>query len=150
MCDVAVGHGEAAPDFTIEKFGGGTIALSEARARGKVVMLDFWATWCGPCVEELPSLTKVAKEYEKQGLVFIAANHDGDDDQKVSVALFLERMPDLAPYVGFADDPLAAKFNVQALPTLVFIGKDGKLIESHRGALSERQLRSRIEDVLGE
>ncbi|MBX5482042.1 MAG: TlpA family protein disulfide reductase [Myxococcaceae bacterium] len=141
-------NGAISRNFVLDKFGGGTISLAEARAKGKVVMVDFWATWCGPCVEELPSLVKLAKEYESKGVVFVAANHDGDPDAKVAVALFLEKMPDLARYTGFADDEMARAFDVQALPSLYFLGQDGTVLEAHRGALSERQLRSRIEDVL--
>lgn len=140
--------GQLAPDFVIDRFGGGKISLAEERARGKVVMVDFWATWCGPCVDELPWLVKLAKEYEPRGLVFIAANHEGDEDAKIAVALFLERLPELRRFTGFADDALMRAFGVQALPSLYFIGKDGTIIEGHRGALTERQLRKRIEKVL--
>ncbi len=64
-----VGKGALAPSFTLERYGGGRISLDELR--GKVVLLNFWATWCPPCVEEMPSLLKVAREYESQGFVLI-------------------------------------------------------------------------------
>ncbi|HVG58695.1 MAG TPA: redoxin domain-containing protein, partial [Hyalangium sp.] len=64
-----VPDGAAPPSFQMERYGGGKLALSDLR--GKVVMLDFWATWCPPCQEEMPSLVKLAKEYESQGLVFV-------------------------------------------------------------------------------
>src|SRR5260370_19367839 len=57
-----VGKGALAPSFTLERYGGGRISLDELR--GKVVLLNFWATWCPPCVEEMPSLLKVARSEE--------------------------------------------------------------------------------------
>ncbi|HZH04648.1 MAG TPA: TlpA disulfide reductase family protein, partial [Myxococcaceae bacterium] len=67
-------RGSAAPPFSAARHGGG--ALSSDVLRGRVVMLDFWATWCPPCVEEMPSLLKLAREYEGRGLTLVAANRD--------------------------------------------------------------------------
>lgn len=144
---VPVEDGQTAPAFEMDKLGGGKVSLSELH--GKVVMLDFWATWCHPCTEEIPHLVKLAKEYEGRGLTFVAANRDDPPDQKVQVALWVDKeLPPLAPYVGFAPDEMAEGYKVEALPTLYFIDKEGKILEAHRGALSERQLRARIEEVL--
>src|SRR5215831_19715677 len=61
--------GDAAPAFKLSRYGGGTVSLEELR--GKVVMLDFWATWCVPCAVEMPTLTRLAREYEPRGFVFL-------------------------------------------------------------------------------
>lgn len=145
-----VGRGMPAPAFKIDKLGGGTIDLESYR--GKVVMLDFWATWCPPCIEEMPILVKLAKEYEGKGLAFIAASRDDPPESaKVEVALYVDRrVPDLRPYVGFAFGDEAARYGVEALPTLYFIGRDGKVFSANRGALNEAQLRAQIEAALGE
>lgn len=143
-------RGTRAPPFKIDKLGGGTIELEAYR--GKVVMLDFWATWCPPCIEELPVLVKLAKEYEGRGLAFIAASRDEPaSSAKVQVALFVDRRaPDLRPYVGFALGDVGARYGVEALPTLYFIDRHGNVLTANRGALSEEQIREQIEAALAE
>ena len=83
-----VDGGSSAPTFEIDKLGGGKIALADLK--GKVVMLDFWATWCPPCREEIPSLVKLTKEYESKGLTFVAASRDDPPDEKVRARRFKE------------------------------------------------------------
>lgn len=140
--------GTAAPDFKMKTYNGGTVSLSDLR--GKVVMLDFWATWCPPCQEEMPSLIKLAKEYEGKGLVFVAASRDDMPDAPLFVAEYVKsRMPELAPYVTYAPDEMAVAFQVNALPTLYFLDKEGKVVDAQRGMLSEDALRRRVERALG-
>jgi thiol-disulfide isomerase/thioredoxin len=142
-----VPDGAAPPSFQMERYGGGKLALSDLR--GKVVMLDFWATWCPPCQEEMPSLLKLAKEYESQGLVFVAASRDDDDVKEEVVTQFIDRyLPDLAPYVVYADDEVAMAFKVEALPTLYFLDREGKVTDAVRGMMSEPAIRRRIENAL--
>ena len=142
-----VPDGAAPPSFVMERYGGGKLALSDLR--GKVVMLDFWATWCPPCQEEMPSLVKLAKEYEGQGLAFVAASRDDDDVKEELVRQFLGRnLPELEPYVVFANDEVAMAFRVEALPTLYFLDREGKVIDAVRGMMSESAIRRRIENAL--
>ncbi|WP_224245451.1 TlpA family protein disulfide reductase [Hyalangium gracile] len=142
-----VPDGASAPSFQMERYGGGKLALSDLR--GKVVMLDFWATWCPPCQEEMPSLVRLAKEYESQGLVFVAASRDDDDVKEELVDQFVKRnLPDLAPYVVYANDEMARAFQVEALPTLYFLDRDGKVTDAVRGMMSEASIRRRIENAL--
>ncbi|WP_398577196.1 redoxin domain-containing protein [Stigmatella hybrida] len=137
----------AAPEFTMERYEGGSMALEDLR--GKVVMLDFWATWCGPCQEEMPSLVKLAKEYEGQGLAFVAASRDDADVAPRVVADFVKRrLPDLGPYVVYAGDDIARAYRVEALPTLYFLDREGKVTDAVRGAMSEAAIRQRIERAL--
>ncbi|KFE59825.1 TlpA family protein disulfide reductase [Hyalangium minutum] len=136
------------PSFVMERYGGGKLAMSDLR--GKVVMLDFWATWCPPCQEEMPSLVKLAKEFEPQGLAFVAASRDDDDVKEELVRQFLGRMPELEPYVVYANDEVAMAFRIEALPTLYFLNREGKVIDAVRGMMSEPQLRRRIEKALKE
>jgi thiol-disulfide isomerase/thioredoxin len=141
--------GAAAPDFKMKTYNGGTVSLSDLR--GKVVMLDFWATWCPPCLEEMPHLIKLAKEYEGKGLVFVAASRDDMPDAPLFVEEYVKsRMPELAPYVVYAPDEMAAAFKVNALPTLYFLDKEGRVTDAQRGMLSEDALRQRVKRALGE
>jgi len=141
--------GSAAPSFRLARYEGGTLALDELR--GKVVMLDFWATWCPPCVAELPSLSKLAKEFEAKGLVLVAAHRDEGSAARADVGRFVaKRAPELAQNIVFANDATAAKYRIDAIPTLYFIGRDGKVIDSYSGYASESVLRSRIERALAQ
>jgi len=142
-----VPDGAAAPGFELQRHGGGVLKLEEFR--GQVVMLDFWATWCPPCREEMPALVKLAKEYESQGLVFLAASRDDGDMAPQLVDGFIRRhLPELKPYVVYANDDMARAFQVSALPTLYFLDREGKVMDAQRGALSEDALRRRIERAL--
>jgi thiol-disulfide isomerase/thioredoxin len=140
-------EGVSAPSFKLERYLGGSLALEDLR--GRVVMLDFWATWCPPCVAEMPSLVKLAREYEPKGLAFVAANRDEGDTARLQVKRFLTKhAPDLAPDIVFADDVTASRYQVRSLPMLYFIDRDGKVLGSYAGLASESALRKQIEQAL--
>jgi len=140
-------RGTIAPAFTLERYGGGRVSLDQLR--GKVVLLNFWATWCPPCVEEMPTMVKVAHEYEPQGLVLLAANRDEEQRAKAAVGIFVaNRIPELASHVVFADASTSASYRVVMLPTSYLIGRDGKVLDSYAGYLAEPMLRKKIEQVL--
>ena len=140
--------GSAAPPFKLERYGGGSIALADLR--GKLVMLDFWATWCPPCVAEMLVLVKLAREYESKGLVFVAASRDEGSDAPAEVGIFIsQRAPELAKSAAFADDAMATKYEVDSLPMLYMIGRDGRILQAHSGYASESMLRRSIEAALG-
>jgi thiol-disulfide isomerase/thioredoxin len=139
--------GTTAPSIPMQTYDGKKMSLADLR--GKVVMLDFWATWCPPCQAEMPHLIKLAKEYEPKGLVFVAASRDEMPDAPLYVEEFvISRMPDLAPYVVYAPDEMAAAFQITALPTLYFLDREGRVVDAQRGAMSEDALRRRIERAL--
>jgi hypothetical protein len=97
----------------------------------------------------MPSLVKLAKEYESQGLVFVAASRDDDDVKEELVDQFVKRhLPELGPYVVYANDEVARAFQIEALPTLYFLDRQGKVTDAVRGMMSEASIRRRIEAAL--
>ncbi len=139
--------GREAPAVGFQRFGGGTVSL--ASMRGKVVLVDFWGTFCGPCVDEMPVLVRLAQEYGPRGVAFVAPSLDDPDRAVVEVGVFIDRqVPALAPYAAFGNDASANAFGVRALPTMVVIDRSGKVIATYIGSASEREWRSRIESAL--
>lgn len=139
--------GQPAPQFELTLFTGGQI--SSEQLKGKVVMLDFWATWCPPCIEEMPWLVKVAKEYESRGVAFVAVSHDDGDTAVEDVTRFIARdVPDLKPYVAYGDPATGARFKVRALPTIFILDKKGQITGSQTGQVSERKVRAWLDEAL--
>jgi len=140
--------GDAAPTFKLSRYGGGTVSLEDLR--GKVILLNFWATWCVPCAVEMPALTQLAREYESKGIVFLAANQDERESAQEQVGLFVAQIaPNLGRSVVFADEPTTINYGVDELPTTFFIGRDGRILESYVGYASESLVRQKIERALG-
>ena len=137
--------GQAAPDFSAPSIGGDTLSLSDYR--GKVVMLDFWASWCGPCAQSLPALDALRDEFAGQDFQVLAVNVD----RKAKAArTFLRLRP-----VGYPSvlDPKAAipgRFGVETMPTSFLIDRDGVVRHVHRGfrKADVDGLRQRIQSLL--
>ena len=138
--------GSEAPAFDFEKHGGGRVTSAELR--GQVVLLDFWATYCPPCREEMPWLVELGNELDGKGVKFVAVSHDDPDDRAAVVPAYSKKVPGLEKYVAYGDPFTAGKFKVDALPTLYVIGKDGKVVASVRGATSEWRVRRWIKKAL--
>lgn len=138
-------EGADAPDFELVHHQGGRVKLSDFK--GKVVILDFWATWCPPCVEEMPWLVSMAAYFESGGVVFLAANHDEPADRQEALEKFLRGIPPLAAHVVYSDPAVARRYGVVALPTLYIIGRNGKIVARARGAVSPDKVRSWIAEA---
>jgi thiol-disulfide isomerase/thioredoxin len=98
--------------------------------KGKVVYIDFWASWCGPCKESFPWLNKIHQKYKDQGLVVVGINVD---KEKSKADEFLKEHPAQFPIFFNADGSLAKKFGVKGMPYSVIIDKKGQVIHSHIG-----------------
>jgi thiol-disulfide isomerase/thioredoxin len=139
-----VSRGQAAPDFTLPRADGtpGTIAL--AAQRGHVVVLDFWATWCPPCLAMLPTMHDLYAEWGPRGVSFVGVNSDGGIDPQKLRDFVIERS---VPYPIVIDEgDVQGLYKVRALPELVVIGKDGAIRRTFVGFTSK----SSIADVLAE
>lgn len=124
--------GKAAPAFTVKGLDGATYSLESLK--GKPVLLDFWATWCGPCRQSMPVLEKLHLAYKDQGLVVLAVN-TGED--RATVAEFLKKSP--VPYASAlsGDSGIMQAYEVSAFPTFVMIGRDGKVVAHEVGYAGE-------------
>jgi len=111
-----------APDFTLRTLDGQEIILS--KLRGKVVLLDFWATWCGPCKESIPHLVQIYKTYQQKGLEVIGMNVDRGDVN--GVHRFVKSM-DIPYPVIITPDEVGRNYGVAGIPTTILIDKQGKI-----------------------
>lgn len=118
--------GQAAPPLSIEQWlqPPGPVAADWGAWRGKVVVVEFWATWCGPCVAAIPHLNDLAKKFEGRPVVFVSLT----DEEEAPVAKFLQRKP-LAGWVGLdSDRSVFDAYGVRGIPHTVLVGPDGTLI----------------------
>lgn len=140
------GAGEVAPDVTLSLLDGSEVRLADLR--GKVVVVDFWATWCPPCIESMPGLDRLARERADDGLVALAVNRD-DGAAAGLVRSFLDEHRLGSLRVALDGDAAAARaFRVQALPTLFVLDRDGVIVTSHVGGTSYGELRELIAPLL--
>jgi thiol-disulfide isomerase/thioredoxin len=140
--------GKDAPDVSLEMVAnvptGGT-NVSMADLRGHTVLLDFWATWCGPCQKEGPVVERIAHRYSDQGLSVIGVN---TSDQAGNAAPYV-KMHHLTYPIAYDDGQrVAAAFGVDGLPTLVVISKEGKVVAVRTGETSESDLDALIKRAL--
>jgi peroxiredoxin len=121
--------GNAAPDFTVTDIDGKKLTLSDYK--GKVVLLDFWATWCSPCRAEIPHFVEMQEKYGPHGFQVIGISMD--DDAKPVKAFYQEYKMNYPVAVG--DDKLAESFGgVLGLPVNFVIDRDGRIVGKYLGA----------------
>jgi peroxiredoxin len=116
--------------------------------RGKVVLVDFWATWCGPCVGELPNIRKLYGTYHDKGFEVLAVSVDQDE---AALAKFLdkEKLPWVCLRDPDGDDSLATRFGIMSIPQAILVGRDGRVLSiGARGTELERLLKKHIADKI--
>ncbi|MFO1408426.1 MAG: TlpA disulfide reductase family protein [Steroidobacteraceae bacterium] len=120
--------GAATPDFTLPARSGGTLSLDSLK--GQVVMVNFWATWCGPCRQEMPLLEQIQQKYEPLGFTVVGINVEPDS---AAAQTWLKGVGVTFPILFDRENTVAASFGVEGMPSTVFIDRNGTVRYVHRG-----------------
>lgn len=131
--------GQEAADFTLNDLDGKAVSLKSLR--GKVVLIDFWATWCGPCRVEMPRLETLHKEMKSKGLVVLGVNQR---EEATRARAYIERSGYTFPILLDKDGKASDAYQVSAIPTLLIIDKAGKISSHFVGLREESALREAI------
>lgn len=139
----------AAPDFALPTLDGGTFRLSEQR--GKVVVLNFWASWCAPCREEAPALERMWREYSARypdRIVFFGVSHaDAPSDSQGFIDRYAITYPNAADTRGEVTGRL---YRITGVPETFVIDADGQVVRFFFAAVTEAQLRPVLDGLLTE
>ncbi|MBI5074094.1 MAG: TlpA family protein disulfide reductase [Nitrospirae bacterium] len=137
----------AAPDFTLKDLAGRNISLSDYK--GKVVLLEFWATWCPPCKASVPALVELNKKYGQKNFMLIGVSIDTDSDASEKIRQFAASH-NINYTVLLADEATPKTYNITSIPTTVLIGKDGNIVDIYKGYSEEldNKLSAHIEKLL--
>lgn len=141
--DAAPVTGSAAPDFTLTNIHNKKVTLS--KLKGQPVLINFWATWCGPCRIEMPAIEAAYQQHKDEGFVVLAVDAD-------------EPLKDVAEFVGdlgltfeiLMDPGLTVndRYRVRAYPTSYFVGRDGTIVALQIGTMTESQLEENLAKIL--
>lgn len=124
--------GQKAPAFSLTTLDGKPVSL--ASLKGKVVLLDFWASWCGPCRKSMPHMEQTWQKYQAKGLVIIGVNVDKEPEK--AKAFLAKLAQNVTPSYPLAMDPTAkvlGAYQVMSMPTAFLIGKDGVVLQKFVG-----------------
>jgi len=145
-------NGAAAPDFTVRDDKDNPVKLSAYR--GKVVVLDFWATWCGPCQESLPGTNKIAKQYSGKGVVFLGVNvwdKKTDFHNWLPSHKSLDSIRFAIDTRGQGEDVATKLYHVSGIPTQYIVDRKGHIVASTVGySEDEAELKAGIKTALGQ
>jgi peroxiredoxin len=136
-----------APDFTLKSRSGENVKLSEYR--GDVVMINFWASWCAPCRQEMPLLEEMYKKYSDLGFVLLGVNVEEDSAKANDL---LREVAVTFPVLFDNTNEVTKLYNVVAMPSTVLVDRDGKMRYLHRGYLPgyENEYVKQIKELIRE
>ncbi len=138
-------NGKEAPDFVLKDLDGKQVRLSDFR--GKAVLLNFWATWCGPCKVEMPWFVDFQKEYGPQGLQIVGVALD--DSGRDEIQKFAKDMGVNYTVLQGQDD-VGDAYGAVGLPTTFYIDRNGKIVDSASGLVSRSEIEDNIKKALAE
>jgi thiol-disulfide isomerase/thioredoxin len=140
--------GKNAPDFKLPLLGGGEVELSKLKGKN-LVLLDFWATWCGPCRQVMPALLEISNEYKDKGVRYLAVNLREDSD-KISSYLKSAKLDIEVPLDKTGK--IANLYHVRGIPTMAIVDKKGIVREVHVGASPnlKAELKTALDKILAE
>ena len=149
---ISEGQRKPAPNFILTNAKGNTINLSTYK--GKVVLLDFWATWCGGCKTEIPWYMEFDAKYRNRGLAVIGVSMDEDGWKSVKPFLALDKDPETGGHtamkypVVIGSDSLAKQYNLTSMPMTLLIDRGGRIAVSHTGLVEKDDWENKIQSLL--
>ncbi len=140
--DVGVRIGNLAPDFALKDLEGSTVRLSDLR--GKPVLVNFWATWCPPCREEMPTLEKAYQKYRQEGVEFLGIDMREDAE---TVRKFVQQNRYSWTFLLDSDGRVASSYRAVSIPTSFFLDRDGIVRDMHLGAITPSLLEAKLDKI---
>jgi thiol-disulfide isomerase/thioredoxin len=127
---VALPLGTQMPAFTLPDRAGNPVTFGEGPPVAKLTMINFWATWCGPCRLEMPGFEKLYAAKQKEGFLILAIN---EDEKASDLEAYLKAKPVSFPVLVDRDSALAKRFGVRAYPTTILVDGDGRIVKVIEG-----------------
>ncbi len=135
--------GNVAADFTLQDLNGNNVRLSDYR--GKVVLLEFWATWCPPCRASIPGIEKLYNDYKNKGLVVLAVSVDEDGWDQVRSFISSNG---ISYTVLKGDNDVEKNYQVRTIPMMLILDKDGRISKRYLGFGNEEDLDKDVKAIL--
>lgn len=135
--------GDKAPDFQLESLTGERVKLSDLK--GKVVLINFWATWCPPCKKEMPAIQSVYNEFHDDGFVVLAVNLA---ESEYIISQFKKKTDIEFPIYLDKDESVKSMYGVYYIPSSFFIDRQGKIARMYEGEMKIENLKEWIESLL--
>lgn len=132
---------QQAPEFAMEAIGGETVSLADYQ--GEVVLINIWATWCPPCVREIPRLVRLHEQFQAQGFAVLGVNTAWQDERS-DVERFVQSQGISYPVLFDVEGEVSQSYSGRLLPTSYLVDRDGKIVNTYVGEVDEAQLEEHI------
>lgn len=142
---VGIKKGDTAPDFTLKLSDGKTVKLSDYR--GKKVLLNFWATWCPPCREEIPDMVKFYEDHKDQGIVILGVNLINSEQSSGGVLQFLKDYNISYPVLMDEKGEVGDRYRVSAIPTTYILDSNGTITEVITGPMTYKAMEAQTKNI---